>query len=72
MASEAVKSDPAVSALAKQSKYAYLQDVAETFWTPAYTFGTIIAAGNPDGTNLQELLDDMVEQIERIPEEKPQ
>ncbi|MBR1736972.1 MAG: extracellular solute-binding protein, partial [Firmicutes bacterium] len=58
-ASEEVQKSPAVAALAQQSKYGYLQRVADGFWTPTSVFGTIIISGNPDGTDLQELLDDM-------------
>ncbi|MBR1738386.1 MAG: extracellular solute-binding protein [Firmicutes bacterium] len=58
-ASEEVQKAPAVAALAEQSKYGYLQSVADSFWTPSSVFGTIIISGNPDGTDLQKLLDDM-------------
>ena len=34
------------------------------YWTPAETLGSILAQGNPDGTDLQKLLDNAVEGIE--------
>lgn len=63
-----VKSSPAIRALNEQSSYGYLQNVGGAFWQPAYVFGTTIAAGNPDGTDLQMLLDIMVRGIESMPE----
>lgn len=62
--SEAVQKSVAIAALNRQSAYGYRQNVAESFWTPTYAFGTIIAAGNRDGKPLQELLDEMVRKIE--------
>ena len=62
-ASEAVTSDPATAALAAQSAYATVQRIGGNFWDPATTFGTILAQGNPDGTDLQTLLDNLVEGI---------
>lgn len=59
-----VNSSPAIRALNEQSSYGYLQNVGGEFWQPAYVFGTTIAAGNPDGTDLQMLLDIMVNGIE--------
>ncbi|MDE7230745.1 MAG: extracellular solute-binding protein [Oscillospiraceae bacterium] len=63
-----VSASPAIRALNEQSSYGYLQNVGEAFWQPAYVFGTTIAAGNPDGTELQMLLDIMVRGIESMPE----
>lgn len=62
--SEAVQKSAAIAALNRQSEFGYRQHVAQSFWTPTYTFGTIIAAGNLDGKPLQELLDEMVKKIE--------
>lgn len=59
-ASEEVTSDPATAALAAQSAYATVQRIGSNFWDPATTFGTILAQGNPDGTDLQTLLDNLV------------
>lgn len=62
--SDAVKADPAISALAAQAAYATPQRVGGNYWTPAETLGTILAQGNPDGTDLQTLLDNTVEGID--------
>ena len=62
-ASEAVQSSPAIAALAEQSLYATVQRVGGNFWSPTETFGAIVALGNPDGTDVQTLLDTMVSGI---------
>lgn len=59
-ASEEVKTNPAISALAVQSAYATVQRVGAKFWEPATTFGAIMKQGNPEGTDLQTLLDNLV------------
>lgn len=61
--SEAVQANPAIAALAAQAAYATPQRVGANFWSPAETLGQILASGNPDGTDLQELLDTAVEGI---------
>ena len=61
--SDAVQSNPAIAALAAQAAYATPQRVGGNFWSPAETLGQILASGNPDGTDLQELLDTTVEGI---------
>ena len=61
--SSAVKENPAIAALAAQAAYATPQRVGGNFWTPAETLGQILASGNPDGTDLQTLLDTAVEGI---------
>ncbi len=61
--STAVQADPAISALAEQAAYATPQRVGANFWKPAETLGGILASGNPDGTDVQELLDTAVEGI---------
>lgn len=61
--SDAVLANPAISALAAQAAYATPQRVGGNFWSPAETLGQILASGNPDGTDLQELLDTTVEGI---------
>ncbi len=61
--SDAVQADPAIAALAEQAAYATPQRVGANFWTPAETLGQILASGNPDGTDLQTLLDTAVEGI---------
>lgn len=63
-ASEAVQANPAIAALASQSKYAVLDGCeGGNYWSPSETFGKILAQGNPDGTDLQELLDNLVEGV---------
>ena len=59
-ASEAVQAAPAIAALANQAAYATVQRVADPYWTPAATLGEIIANNNPDGTDLQTMLDNTV------------
>lgn len=63
-ASEAVQADPAIAALAAQAAYATPQRVGGNFWSPAETLGQILASGNPDATDLQELLDTATEGIQ--------
>ncbi len=60
-ASEEVQAAPAIKA--EQSAYSHLQNVAETFWTPTFKFGTTIAGGNRDKADIQKLLDVMTEGI---------
>ena len=63
-ASDAVQGTPAIAALAMQSQYAVLDGCESgNFWTPAETFGAIIASGNPDGIDLQTLLDNLVDGV---------
>ncbi len=62
-ASDDVKANQAIAALAEQSAYASAQRVGDKFWDPAKTFGAIMAADNADGTDLQTLLDTLVEGI---------
>lgn len=68
-ASPEVQSEPALAALSEQSAYGHLQNVADTFWTPAYVFGTVISSGNSDGRDIQELLDELTEGITALPAE---
>lgn len=67
-ASKEVQAAPAIKALGEQSKYSHLQHVAETFWTPTFKFGTIMAGGNRDKIDLQKLLDTMTQDITSKPE----
>ena len=63
-ASEAVQSNPAIAALALQSKYAVLDGCeGANYWDPSATLGEILKNGNPDGTDLQTLLDNFVEGV---------
>lgn len=59
-----VQSSPAVVALAEQSVYGFTQNIADQFWDASGRFGIILAAGNPDGKDLQELLDETKNSIE--------
>ncbi len=58
--SDAVASDPALKALAEQSKYAISQHVNGAYWTPAEAFGAELE-GHSNG-DLQTMLDQLVEQ----------
>lgn len=58
--SDAVASDPALKALAEQSKYAISQHVNGAYWTPAEAFGAELE-GHSSG-DLQTMLDQLVEQ----------
>lgn len=62
--SDAVQANPAIAALSLQSQYAVLDGCESgNFWAPAESFGAIIAAGNPDGVDLQTLLDNLVDGV---------
>ena len=56
----AAASSPALTAVVAQSEYANLQRVGGNFWASAETLGSICVNGNPDGTDLQTLLDNCV------------
>ena len=62
-ASSEVQSNPAIAALAEQAAYGYTQRVGGNYWEPANTLGLTLISGNPDGTDLQTLLDNAVEGI---------
>jgi arabinogalactan oligomer/maltooligosaccharide transport system substrate-binding protein len=62
-ASPEVQTNPAIAALAEQGAYATVQRVGGNYWAPVQSFGAIMVAGNPDGTDPQTLLDNMVEGI---------
>lgn len=62
-ASDEVKASPAIAAIAEQSQFASVQRIGDKYWDPVKTFGAIMAAGNKDKTDLQVLLDTMVEGI---------
>ena len=59
-ASPAVAADPALSALAEQSRFAISQHVLSQYWTPAEAFGAELEA-HSEG-DLQQMLDQLVEQ----------
>lgn len=54
----AVKAYPAISALTAQNLYGHLQYVDSCYWDAAYKLGNIIAAGNNEDRDLQEVLDE--------------
>jgi len=58
--SDAVASDPALKALAEQSKYAISQHVNGAYWTPAEAFGAELEAHTTE--DLQAKLEQLVEQ----------
>ena len=58
--SDAVAADPALKALAEQSKFAISQHVNGAYWTPAEAFGAELEAHTTE--DLQEKLDQLVEQ----------
>jgi len=62
-ASAEVQASPAIAALLAQSAYATVQRVGGNFWDPTAAYGAIIAAGNSEGTDLQILVDNMVQGI---------
>lgn len=60
--SDAVQANPAIAALALQGQYAILDGCeGDNYWAAAESFGNIIVNGNPDGTALQTLLDNLVD-----------
>lgn len=70
MQSKEVQESKAISALSAQAPYAHIQDIAQPFWDPTYKFGTVMAAKNPEGKDLQELLDELVEGVTAKPKEE--
>ncbi len=62
-ASEEVQSAPAIAALLEQSQFSCLQRIGGNFWEPVTAFTAELLAGNASASNLQELLDTMVEGI---------
>lgn len=61
--SDDVQASPAIAALAAQAEFASPQRVGGNYWDPANTLGLTLITGNPDGTDLQKLLDNAVEGI---------
>lgn len=63
-ASDSIKENTALAALAAQSEYAQAQKVGGKYWDPAKTFGELIAQGTlsaDDDAAIQEVLDNLVE-----------
>lgn len=60
--SDEVKENIALAAVTEQNKTAgVVQSVGTNYWDPAKSFGEIMAQGNPNGEDLQELLDNLVD-----------
>ncbi len=62
-ASEDVAKDPAIAAIIDQSRYGVLQRVGNSYWNACTSFADIIAAGNTDNLELQDLMDTLVSGI---------
>ena len=58
-----VQANEAIVAVTEQSEFATPQIIGGNFWTPSETLGKIFGSGNPDGTDVQTLLDNAVEGI---------
>lgn len=65
-ASTEVQADPVVAALANQAQFATAQSlsVGGNYWAPSETLGQILSLGNPDGLDLQALLDETIAGIQ--------
>lgn len=63
--SDKVKQSPAVAALAEQSPYAKNLEITDSYWTATTIFGTVMANGNPDKKDLQQIMDELVDNIEK-------
>lgn len=53
----------AVRALQEQSQFSSIQRIGSNYWDAATLFGTVIASENADETQLQTLLDELVETL---------
>lgn len=62
-ASDAVKQVPAIQAVIAQSEFGKLQRVGNSYWDACTAFGDTMAAGNPSGQDLQEIMDTLVDGI---------
>lgn len=58
--SDTVKSNVAIAAFAMQQQWAAVQKVGANFWSATEAFGQTLQDGNPNGTDLQTLLDELV------------
>lgn len=61
--SEDVQNAPAIQAVLAQAEFATLQRIGNNYWVPVAELGEKLAAGNPEGTDLQELLDKTVKAV---------
>mgnify|MGYP004465034243 FL=1 len=62
-ASEEVKKVPAIQAVMDQAQYGKLQRVGNSFWDVATDFGNLMATGNTNGADPQEVMDTLVSGI---------
>ena len=60
LASDVVQAEPAIAAVVAQTEFADVQRVGSKYWDPAAALGKIVVNGNPDGQDLQTLLDTAV------------
>ena len=58
-----IADSPAIQAVLAQSEFASLQRIGGNYWDPVQTFAAQMAAGNPTGQDLQDLLDTMVKGV---------
>ncbi|MDO5403122.1 MAG: extracellular solute-binding protein [Eubacteriales bacterium] len=58
--SDKVKTVPAITAVIEQSKYGTLQRVGNNYWKPMDEFGVMMANGDTQGRDLQEIMDSLV------------
>lgn len=59
-ASDAVQKVPAIQAVMEQSEFGVLQRVGNNYWEPFTPYGKTLVAGNPNGLELQEIIDTLV------------
>ena len=62
-ASDEVKKVPAIQAVMDQAQYGTLQRVGNSFWDVATDFGNLMATGNTNGADPQEVIDTLVSGI---------
>lgn len=60
---EIVQQSVAIAALSEQTKYGHLQRVAGSYWDETFKLGHILASGNIENRDIQELLDELVNRI---------
>ncbi len=61
--SDAVLSDVAIAAISAQGAHGTLQRVGGNYWASSESLSDILISGNPDGQDVQQLLDDAVSGI---------
>ncbi len=60
LADAAVQAEPAIAAIVAQAPFATVQRVGSKYWDAAAALGKIIVNGNPEGIDLQTLVDNCV------------